>query len=227
MTNVLRVTNMHSLRLFIIYVKERFKITTRVRQEACKERISLLAQSHSIICDDVDDDTPVEAIISDMETLFRCFPKVVIMQTPWLPNFEAVVEEMVDTYKEYVEARPTLRFLKHPSGITLYAHMKFGRAETSNKSFFNRRLTQFLNDPYTSIASKFEICSAHGILRWMTYPPPKDLDDQTPADIVNWELSKTFFRQDFGGFDYDGAFEGDENPVETRKGKSMRSDFSK
>ena len=83
MTNVLRVTNMHSLRLFIIYVKERFKITTRVRQEACKERIALLAQSHSIICDDVDDDTPVEAIIADMETLFRCFPKVVIMQTPW------------------------------------------------------------------------------------------------------------------------------------------------
>ena len=61
MTTVLRVTNMQSLRLFIVYVKERFKITTRVRQESCKERLALLAASHTIICDDADENTPVEA----------------------------------------------------------------------------------------------------------------------------------------------------------------------
>ena len=216
---------MKALRLFIIYVKERFQITTRLRQESCKARLALLASTHSVICDDVDDDTPISAMIEDMETVFRCFPKVCIMQMPWLADYQDLIAEMVETYKAYIEARPSLRFLRHPSGITLWAFLRNGPSQNSNYSFYKRRLTQFLNDPYTEIAKKFEVCSAHGILRWMTTPPPKDMDDQTPADVVNWDLTQTFFRQDFGGFDYEGAF--DSESTETKKGKDMRKDFSK
>ena len=41
--------------------------------------------------------------------------------------------------------------------------------------------------------------------------------DQTPAETVDCDLTQTFFWQDFGGFDYVGAF--DAESTETKKGK--------
>ena len=216
---------MDALRNFIYYVKDRFRISTRCRQDACKERLDKIAMSHVVVCDGLDDDIPIDAIIADLETFFRCFPKVCVMQAPWLGTSTEVVEEMVELYKTYITEKPLMRFLSHAGCITMYADLKIGKADTSNFAFFNRRITQFLNNPYTKIASTLEACSAHGIMRWMTTPPPPDRDDQVPADIVNWDLTQTFFKVDFGGFDYVAAF--DENFVETKRGTEMRNDFIK
>ena len=144
---------------------------------------------------------------------------------PRLANFGELVKEMVDTYKAYVEERPNMKFLRHPSDLSNYAYLKIDKASTSNFSFFKRRLTQFLNDPYSEIAKKLLVSSTHGILKWMTKPPPVDRNDQTPADIVNWDLTQTFFRADFGGFDYVGSFDADFRV--TKKGEDQREQFQR
>ena len=56
----------------------------------------------------------------------------------------------------------------------------------------------------------------------MTTPPPKDMADQTPADTVDCDLMQTFFWQDFGGFDYVRAFNGQAHKEEFL---DMRKDF--
>jgi hypothetical protein len=181
-----------------------------------------MANSKAVVCDDPGEDCPIEALVNDMETIFRIFPKVCIVQTP---DFESLVADMIDTYKAFVEARPNTRFLRHASDISNYAHMKLDKSITSNVAFFKRRLIQYLNDPYSEIAKELLVSSSNGILRWMTTPPPVNLAKQTPADVVNWDLSQTFFRGDFGGFDYVGAF--DSKFLETKKGNDQRADFHK
>ena len=50
--------------------------------EGVQDPPSLAGVYASAICDDVDDDTPVSAIIANIETVFHFFPKVCIMQMP-------------------------------------------------------------------------------------------------------------------------------------------------
>jgi hypothetical protein len=41
--------------------------------DACQKRRDLMVNAKAVVCDDPEEDCPIEALIKDMETIFRIF----------------------------------------------------------------------------------------------------------------------------------------------------------
>ena len=73
MSQIIHITDVPGMRLFIHYIKDRYRIPTRMTVDACQKRRDLMVNAKAVVCDDPEEDCPIKALIKDMETIFRIF----------------------------------------------------------------------------------------------------------------------------------------------------------